>query len=605
MAEEKLALFSADTDRVKEYVFESAKLPEIRGASMLLDELNWGYDGQGQLPLALAEKTIGDIFLENDLSLEHWPAGNLVYFGGGSLLAVVPERLAPLLAEQIQKLYPEQTGLASITCVWRPVDESELEHGAKGFGAEELAVLQKKLPTADWQRVAAYYTAKGALDFGDRHHFGELVRLNGLALRRAKDMRRDRPFYEALPHAVRCASCQVRPASQEMDEGQFFCDPCSRKRCRPGELPGERRYVKSLWLRRFEDHLLKCHPDLAARYYQGIPQEKWQEAEKRKDFLRAPQDLEAIGNRCHRPRSGFVGFFYADGNDLGSLLNGEGREPQEYIRISQQIKKALEMAVFEALAGQLQPYSEGSGDDRIWIHPFEILTIGGDDVLLIVPGDVALPIAGEICRIFEERVNEPPLSRHVTLSAGLVIADQHNPIYFLHDLAEDLLRSAKRKAKSSSVKQGTVDFLVLKSQSMLETDLESLRHSPAYTAGNGDLLLTCRPYTWRELREQLWDVACKLREYPRSQVYALSEALHQGQLVGSVFYLYQWARDTDKHKEVLESIGKAWDVDARTDPWPWLEVRADRQEWIDAEYRYRTPLVDFAEVLDFVPHTRR
>jgi hypothetical protein len=35
-------LLSADTDKIKEYVFETSKLPEIRGASMILDELNWG-----------------------------------------------------------------------------------------------------------------------------------------------------------------------------------------------------------------------------------------------------------------------------------------------------------------------------------------------------------------------------------------------------------------------------------------------------------------------------------------------------------------------------------------------------------------------------------
>ena len=37
-----LALLSADADKIKEYVFETSKLPEIRGASMILDELNWG-----------------------------------------------------------------------------------------------------------------------------------------------------------------------------------------------------------------------------------------------------------------------------------------------------------------------------------------------------------------------------------------------------------------------------------------------------------------------------------------------------------------------------------------------------------------------------------
>ncbi len=35
-----IVVFSADTDRTQAYVFESNKLPEIRGASRQLSELN-------------------------------------------------------------------------------------------------------------------------------------------------------------------------------------------------------------------------------------------------------------------------------------------------------------------------------------------------------------------------------------------------------------------------------------------------------------------------------------------------------------------------------------------------------------------------------------
>lgn len=38
--EPQRALLSADTDRTQDFVFESARLPEIRGASRQLDDLN-------------------------------------------------------------------------------------------------------------------------------------------------------------------------------------------------------------------------------------------------------------------------------------------------------------------------------------------------------------------------------------------------------------------------------------------------------------------------------------------------------------------------------------------------------------------------------------
>lgn len=602
------ALLSADVDKVKEYVFESAKLPEIRGASMLLDELNWGYDEKGEpRHRELAERTIGDVFQDHELPLSRWPDGCLIYARGGSLLAVVPRDQAEQLQREIEELYPNQTGLATITCVWRPIERDELDQGLRGFNAENLQRLREQLAASahpeDWQRIAAYYTTAGVVNLESRHHFGELVQLNGLALKRTKEMRQWRPFYEALPHAVRCASCQMRPASTEMDEGQFFCHPCDRKRRRPGERLGERRSVKSFWLRRFEEYLGQ-RPDLVQRYYRNIPHEKWEDGDKRQVAFAAPHDLEAIGRECRSPRPGFVGFFYADGNDIGDLLNGEGRHPEDYMRISQQVHRSLQAAVFEALAEHLRPYAI---EEEKWVHPFEILTIGGDDVLLIVPGDVALPISRDICRLFEAKVNDPPLPKHVTLSAGLVIADDHNPVYFLHNLAEELLKNAKRKAKAPGVGRGTIDFLVLKSQHMLETDLAELRQSSAYTAGEKDLLLTCCPYTWEELEPRLWALACDLRDYPRTQLQTMVEALRLGRLSGSLFYLYQWARDKREHQELLGRVGKAWDADPRTDFWPWLRVTRDEEEWIGPDYRsrirYRTPWLDIVEVLDFVPRT--
>lgn len=606
MADERFALLSADTDKVKEYVFESAKLPEIRGASMLLDELNWGYDeNERLLALELAERTIGDVFRDHGLRLACWPNGCLVYAGGGSLLAIVPLALAETIKQEIECLYPDQTGVATITCVWRPVAREELEQGLHGFGPGEFQQLQEQLTSGghpkDWQRVAAYYATEDGINFEARHHFGELVRLNGMALKRAKEMKPQRPFYEALPHAVRCQSCQMRPASQQMDDGQFFCEPCFRKRRRLGEQPGRRRFIKSFWQRWFEEHLER-HSELADRYYHGIPTDRWEDRTNRKGCFLAPQDLQTIGQACRRPRPGFVGFFYADGNDIGSLLNGEGRRPEDYIRISQQVSCAIKEAVYEALAEYLRPIRQPSDEGDFWIHPFEILTIGGDDVLLIVPGDVALPIAGRICRLFEEKANHPPLlalnTKPVTLSGGLVIADDHNPVYFLRNLSEELLKSAKRKAKV--VKQGTVDFLVLKSQSMLETDLVALRESPLYTAGDQTLLLTGCPYTWDELQTKLWKSAVALRgRYPRTQVQALVAALQRGRWSSALFYLYQFARDKDEHQRLLTEIREKWDPSPQMGFWPWLKVEAVEQQWIGSDVAYRTPWPDIAEVLDF------
>ena len=76
--EPQWALLSADTDRTQEYVFESAKLPEIRGASRQLDDLN---------------VQIGKM-VKNE-------KGEVILADGGGLLAWVPLDVAADLVLQI------------------------------------------------------------------------------------------------------------------------------------------------------------------------------------------------------------------------------------------------------------------------------------------------------------------------------------------------------------------------------------------------------------------------------------------------------------------------------------------------------------------------
>ena len=101
------ALLSADTDRTQDYVFESARLPEIRGASRQLDALNQ------QCGKRIEEK-----------------GGTVILADGGGLLAWVPPEQADGLVAEIETLYPEQTTVATITADWRRVSN---EMRARGY----------------------------------------------------------------------------------------------------------------------------------------------------------------------------------------------------------------------------------------------------------------------------------------------------------------------------------------------------------------------------------------------------------------------------------------------------------------------------------------
>lgn len=577
-AEVDLALLSADVDRTQAYVFESERLPEIRGASMLLTELS---EGGTDLP-----DNIKRIFERHGL-----PQDCLVYAGGGSLLALVPHSVADKLQEEIEALYPTYTGAVTITCVYEKVSAREVIGGyrADAFDYKKLLALRERLNDQEWQRLADYYHDEqqevGEIteeEFQGRKNFGEMGRLLEVRLRRKKQGKTIVPFHQAIPFAHRCSSCQIRPATRILD---LHGEP--RPVCRICEIKQEnRREQKSRWAEEFEESLKEKRDE---RYY----------GEASPGQVDIPADLDEIGQTC-LTKPGYIGFIYADGDGVGSFIKRQTCV-SAHKENSEEIRRIIRQAVYRALAESLHPErverKDGKGGviPRPVIHPFEIITIGGDDVLLIVPGHVAVPLAVRICQLFQGEA-----SYNLTMSAGVVIADAHNPVRFLRDLAEQLLKSAKRCARPEKEKgniTGALDFLVLRSLSMVRRDLKQLRRSAPYYYSLEDegetegLQLTACPYTLDEARSMLrLLIEFRRVDFPKSQLQALITALREGRHVSSLFYLYQQVRLRERGR-VLAHLGEVWSLDPRTDLVPWQKVD---------QRTFRTPLPDLAELYDFV-----
>lgn len=109
------ALLAADTDRTQDYVFESARLPEIRGASRQLDDLD-----------------------RRAANLVRQRGGQVILSGGGRLLAIVPLDEAEALALEVEKEYVSETRVATTTVDWRPLPPGALEQGYPPDPADRL-----------------------------------------------------------------------------------------------------------------------------------------------------------------------------------------------------------------------------------------------------------------------------------------------------------------------------------------------------------------------------------------------------------------------------------------------------------------------------------
>jgi len=570
-----VSLILADADRVKSYVFESAKLPEVRGASLLLDELN--------------RRKIEGILRDFEL-----PAESIVYAGGGSALIVAPTSATEKLCNALQQLYLRETGWATVTSVAEASNLVELQCGFKPntFWYQELAAkLEDGDLSPETKRVLENYFFEGkgekeeeVKSFLKVKRFGELTRLLSYRLRGAKEGKTSYPLFEAAPYAKRCSSCEIRPARQphiipeRERQGEYICSVCAKK-FQWGASRRQRGKGRYAFVEDFIN-FAEGHPDEGAEYMKKI-EELSKEHPDLNPREAIPTDLTSIAGTARGSARGYIGLIYADGNDIGRYLE-EITTPAEYRLFAHELETAVKEAVYGSLAQITQPCKSRNEDGREEvIHPFEVVYIGGDDLFLIVPGDVALEVACKICGKFEERFKE---GLGLTMSVGVLISQAHNPIYFTHRVAGGLLKSAKRLAKKREPAISAVDFLVITGDTSVGEGIEKYREQ-GYTGRFDRERLTTRPFELESLGKMIKDIQeLKGLGFPKSQLYQLRDAaVHLGMPASDNFYRYQLAWAGDKVKYGMKQVfGEClWRKGAKPGEW-------------------ETDIVDIVEAYDYV-----
>lgn len=510
-------LLGLDVDRTQSYVFESARLPEVRGASTALSAR---CDGLPQvLRVTCDRRGIGH---------------DLCYSAGGSLLCLVTdasEADVQAVAAELEDFFPRKLLIPTATTAYVGCDTDPR------LNADEFRLGRRRLA----------------------HR-----------LRRGKLARSEVPYFETMPFAQRCTSCDVRPASRVVavpgeDEGvRAVCEACSIKLARGKGAKRGRLFARLLEsMARQGDAWRDCGP------------------------VRHARDLNEIADS--------VG-----GNTIGAILldgDGMGRELEALDwgathRFSGQLETAMDAAVSRALSEGLQP----AGDDGDRYLPAELVFRGGDDLFLIVPGQSALGVATEICRAFEDAANagrQTEASHRLTLSGGVVIAHAHYPIYFLHRMAKELAGSAKRarRASASDADKGWIDFQVLRSGSLAAESLSALREAECLYDSEFRLrYLYDRPCSADRLQGLVRHAErLKRAGYPKGQLLMMSEALRQGVLEGSAFVAYQTARAAEGAREALARV-----LDDYCSPPGWCRREAEQ------ETVHVTAIPDLADIYEFV-----
>ncbi len=308
-----------------------------------------------------------------------------------------------------------------------------------------------------------------------------------------------------------------------------------------------------------------------------------------------PGDFKEVGQACSA-KKGHVGLIYADGNSMGRLVK-EIDSRENFSFFSQTVDTAIREACYEAI--ERRCILDGQVHRLI---PALILLLGGDDLLVYTPADLAVPVALEAARIFEDKTREAfrknPFfqkkleGRGLTISMGIAFGRHNTPFSMLLNQAEELLRSAK--ARGSLDKRCTdhyapsyVDYHFSAQFNQVRA-MDCRRENQVIKWGKESLHLTHRPYSLEDMAA-LWEEARTVSQsgMPRSRMKRMGTAPTLGKVQANLQFYTLLSRTHQKTVvwKALERFG----------------CRLDEAPWVQKDDTLGTVLGDLMELVEITP----
>lgn len=271
------------------------------------------------------------------------------------------------------------------------------------------------------------------------------------------------------------------------------------------------------------------------------------------------QKLERVQELKELVGNGYLALIHADGNGVGSGL-GKDKSDSERAAFFHKNRVLLRRAVKKAI----DDHCPATGP-----APLIPLMLGGDDLLLVARAEIALPFVVTLCTELDA-LQKDSSGFILTLGVGVVFAKHTIPIHRLHEVAEQLASSAKRRFrgfKDDEAKRSVVDWAVFSAAWV--DDPEEVRRRD-WLRGNGDDLrvLSQRPVdvlgeTRIDSLQGLVRGAGQLARAPRSQLRYLVEQLSRGRVLSELAFaeLPQEAKGPLAEagvKEPWRRAGNAW-----------------------------------------------
>ena len=556
------SLIGFDTDHIKSYVFGTNRLKEIRGASSILDTLN-----------RTETRRIARKF-----------GARAIYAHGGSALFLVDDRQdskpgqAELFGRAVQRLYHEKTGGgASITYAIQslPNDDEHKEDILKATQLDENTTMADMLKLLRLRLRQAKDSL--ALDMGANEH--PVQHETNIAL----------PSHALLSPCESCGIAYAQdlwkdPDDLDEEEGRY-CRVCLSKRDEDRKVKNQLRTARkatlsdeTLWgriIRSLDEGYLPTTSRLPQR----------------------PKDFNTF--REFTRGKEYLGLIYADANNMGKAL-----EDLKTLEEVQNFAERIDNAVFKAMSITISAHLPLQKD----VFPFDVLLVGGDDIVLVVPADKALQVAYTLADQFHQ------LTGTHTLSTGVVIAPVKYPFGLQHTLVEETLKAAKKATAQQTepdqnalnTKQSLINFVVVTGNTSLNYQKQyAAMHRKSTPGSKHEFYATMRPYTLHDLDWLLTQLRLgSQKRLGRTKLNQLREAIlklnQTTTILEALALLRNWKED---ERAFIKDMVQRFDTRLTTRqqqmgtlfPWALDGERSNANLTM-----YRTPLLDFIEMYDFI-----
>lgn len=241
------------------------------------------------------------------------------------------------------------------------------------------------------------------------------------------------------------------------------------------------------------------------------------------DKTSIPFDVEKITGK-----NDWIAIIHADGNGLGQVVQKIGHHIEDFKRFSKELNRATIAAANNAFQ-KVSPVDGWNG--AIPIRP---IVLGGDDMTVIIRGELAIDYVTEFMHKFEKYSSEGELGlilekagmKRLTACAGVAFIKSSYPFYYGYALAEQLCKYAK---KESAV--GTSSLMFHKVQDSFIKGYEDIKLRELKTVNDNSLCFG--PYYLNEGEE-------KKGYYTIGKLDALSRQLIEDKNEGVKTGIRQW-----------------------------------------------------------------